>query len=123
MYAAYMTKNEKRLKEEEKAEAKVEADYAFQIEEKVKTPLQHCEEVYHHQSKIDGDKSDSYHRAQLMEAAEKLKGISMKDVTIYAKDGYTGGFKNGKKHGFGLYYYYDKGFAGNSSYCDYSSTW
>jgi len=29
MYAAYMAKNEKRLKEEEKAEAKVEADYAF----------------------------------------------------------------------------------------------
>ncbi len=37
--------------------------------------------------------------------------------------GYYGGYKNGKEHGLGVYMFYERGYAGLSSYCDISEDW
>ena len=36
-----------------------------------------------------------------MEAASKLKGANLDSTTFSTEGNYSGGFKNGKKHGFG----------------------
>ena len=39
-----------------------------------------------------------------MEAADKLKEANLDSTTFSIEGNYSGGFKNGKKHGFGYFY-------------------
>jgi hypothetical protein len=89
-----------------------------------KSPLEHCEEVFSRfkDSAIE-EKPESYHKAVLMEAADKLKKANLDSITISNEGNYSGGFKNGKKHGFGYKSVYERYYAGNSSCCDWSKTW
>ena len=40
-------------------------------------------------------------RSYLKDAADKLKGANLDSTTFSTEGNYSGGFKNGKKHGFG----------------------
>ena len=55
-----------------------------------------------------------------MEAASKLKGANLDSTTFSTEGDYSGGFKNGKKHGFGYVnaekYYSNQGWGACTEY-------
>ena len=53
-------------------------------------------------------KTSDFFFLKIMEAVEKLKEANLDSTTFSMEGNYSGGFKNGKRHGFG--YFYEKRF-------------